>query len=212
MLYKYDEAICEDLEKSLSGMSSPIRVIKPESAVNIVSQIQDDKVKFPLIVLTRTDDSGTTDESRLNFTMAHSGVSTLFVTETNMIYSERVIPIRLGYDLTILATNTVDMDELMRELRFKYINQYFLTLKVPYESKRQIRFGITQVPGQDTVSIESGSVEYLNNGTLYQAIIHFTCQGAVLLTYVPQRKLDRVELDTMIKICNAKVPAKPNKK
>lgn len=212
MLYKYDEAICEDLEKSLSGMSSPIRVIKPESAVNIVSQIQDDKVKFPLIVLTRTDDSGTTDESRLNFTMMHSGVSTLFDTETNMIYSERVIPIRLGYDLTILATNTVDMDELMRELRFKYINQYFLTLKVPYESKRQIRFGITQVPGQDTVSIESGSVEYLNNGTLYQAIIHYTCQGAVLLTYVPQRKLDRVELDTMIKICNAKMPAKPNKK
>ena len=211
MLYKYDEAICEDLEKSLSGMSSPIRVIKPENAVNIVSQIQDDKVKFPLIVLTRTDDSGTTDESRLNFTMMHSGVSTLFDTETNMIYSERVIPIRLGYDLTILATNTVDMDELMRELRFKYINQYFLTLKVPYESKRQIRFGITQVPGQDTVSIESGSVEYLNNGTLYQAIIHYTCQGAVLLTYVPQRKLDRVELDTMIKICNAKVPAKPKK-
>lgn len=212
MLYKYDEAICEDLEKSLSGMSSPIRVIKPENAVNIISQIQDDKVKFPLIVLTRTDDSGTTDESRLNFTMMHSGISTIFDTETNMIYSERVIPIRLGYDLTILATNTVDMDELMRELRFKYINQYFLTLKVPYESKRQIRFGITQVPGQDTVSIESGSVEYLNNGTLYQAIIHFTCQGAVLLTYVPQRKLDRVELDTMIKICNAKVPAKPNKK
>ena len=208
MIYTYDKAICEDLQASFSGASCPVKVVDPESAIDVVAQIQNDKIPLPLVVLTRTSESGSVDTNRANFTMMHKGVATVINNETNDVYCEKAIPILLGYDLTVLATNTADMDEMMREIMFKYASMYFLSIKVPYESKRRIRFGIGIRP-DTTIEQSSGQLEYLENGKLYQKIIHLVCEGCVLLSYTPV-KLHRNSLDASIELQRRPKAAKSN--
>ena len=95
-----------------------------------------------------------------------------------------LFPINLNYTLAILASNTADMDELCRELIFKYTSMYFLAIDTPYESKRRIRFGI-RIDLSDTIDRISSQGEYMRNGQLYQTNIPLVCDGAVLLTYTP---------------------------
>lgn len=193
MVYLYDNAIADDLKRSLG--SDAVRVIDPEGAVDIIAQMKDDHMTFPVIVLTR-DGNYSIDSSRMNFTLAHTGIPASIDLETNKIYNEKVLPINLNYNVTVLATNTADMDELMKELMFKYLHMFFLTIKLPYESDRKIRFGVSIDPdGQ--IEQTSGSVEYMQSGTLYQSILPLKCQGCVLLSYTPHQLhhygLDEVE-------------------
>lgn len=195
MIYLYDEAICNDLNRSLG--TDTVRVIDPEGAIDIIAQIRNDQVKFPLVVLTRDGDYEI-DTSRINFTMAHFGIPASMDIESNKIYNERVLPINLKYNLTVLATNTADMDELMKELLFKYIHMFFLTIRLPYESDRKLRFGISIEPGT-TISQSSGSVEYLKTGKLYQSILPLKCEGCVLVSYTPHQ-LHHISVDPDIEI------------
>lgn len=183
MVYLYDNAICDDLNRSLG--SGDVRVIDPEGAVDIIAQIKEDNIKFPVVVLTRDNDYEI-DTSRINFTLSHFGVPASIDLETNKIYNERVLPINLKYNLTVLATNTADMDELMKELIFKYIHMFFLTIQLPYEADRKLRFGVSIEPGT-TISQSSGSVEYMKTGKLYQSIIPLKCEGCVLVSYMPHQ-------------------------
>ena len=183
MIYLYDEVLCEDLNHSLG--TDTVRVIDPEGAVDIIAQIKEDNIKFPVVVMTRDPDYKI-DTSRLNFTMAHFGIPASIDLETNKIYNEMVLPIDLSYNLTVLATNTADRDELIKELMFKYLHMFFLTIKLPYESSRKIRFGVSIDP-DGTISQSSGTVDYIKAGKLYQGIIPLKCQGCVLLSYVPHQ-------------------------
>lgn len=183
MIYLYDQAVCDDLNRSLG--EDTVRVIDPEAAVDVLAQIKDDNIKFPVVVVTRSTEYNV-DTSRINFTLSHFGIPASIDIDTNKIYNERALPIDLNYNLTVLATNTADMDELMKELIFKYIHMFFLTIKLPYESDRKIRFGISITPGS-TISQSSGSVEYIKTGKLYQSILPLKCEGCVLLSYVPHQ-------------------------
>lgn len=183
MIYLYDDAIAKDLSMCLNPNDNGVRVFNPEESLGIPAQIQQDNIKFPLVALTRGDYE--IDSSRSNFTRAHKGVSAVIDKETNMIYNEKALPIKLSYKLTILTTNQADMDEMIRELMFKYLSMYYLTIQIPYESKRKIRFGISINPNTE-IEKTSGSVEYLESGTLYQSIISMQCEGCVLVTYTPQ--------------------------
>lgn len=195
MLYLYDKAIISDLNECLG--KDTVRVIDPEAVVDIVAQIENDDISFPVIALTRSP-SPTVDISRTNFTWMHSGVSMVIDPETNNVYNEKILPIKLAYNLTVLTTNQADLDEIVRELLFKYIQMYFLTIKLPYESDRKIRFGIRIDPDTE-IEQTSGSAEYIKSGALYQAIIPIQCDGCVLVTYTPAH-LQRLqhEIDTSI--------------
>ena len=186
MLYLYDKAIVDDLMKSFNPenvVNPVVRVIDPEGAVNVAAQIQNDDISFPVVVLNREDDVSI-DNQRWNFTRAKKGVPVAFDTSTNMIYKEKSLPVHLDYKMTILTTNTVDMDEIIKEIMFKYSDMYYLTIRLPYEVSRKIRFGI-QLDNSATIQRSSGSSEYLSEGKLYQSILSFKCEGCVLLSYVP---------------------------
>lgn len=194
MLYLYDHAICQDIHDSFTDefQNSAVKVIDPENAVNIVSQIQNDEIKFPCIILTRPE-SYSIDESRMNFTRAKFGVPAVFDEKENNIYYEKALPINIDYSLTILTTNTADRDECTKELLFKYTSVYFLTIELPYEAKRKIRFGISIPPGTD-IDNSSGQTQYVQSGALYQAIIPLHTEGMVYVSYTPQR-VKRFETD-----------------
>lgn len=188
MIYLYDRAIAQDLQQSFNpdNVKDPVvKVIETDAVIGLKAQLKNDKVSFPLVALTRRSDTPI-DTERMNFTRLHKGVATVFDNEKNNIYYERSIPISLNYTLTALTTNVVDMDEIIRELMFKYYNMYFLTIKVPYESNRKIRFGICIDQSQE-IQKQAGTLDYLQSGQVYQSIIPMRCEGCVLLSYVPAK-------------------------
>lgn len=199
MLWCYDNAIVEDLRQSFntSAQAEPaVYVVPPESVLDIAAQVQNDKIKFPVVAVNR-DDNVPIDNDRFNFSLLHQGIATVFDKEKNEIYYEKVMPIKLEYDLVCLATNTTDVDELVRELMFKYTSQYFITLKVPYESKRKIRCGL-RIDPSDVIERQSSTSDYLQEGKLYSASIRLYVDGAVLLSYTPA-KLTRTLYETDIR-------------
>lgn len=194
MLYKYDNAIVDDLKRSFNPENVPnpvVSVVSPDQIIGLAAQLQNDSIKLPIIALTRNQEQ--IDSSRTNFTAMHKGVATVIDNETNELYHEKVIPITLSYNLTIITSNTADMDEMIRELMFKYINMYFLTIKLPYESNRKIRFGVS-LSKDSEIDRTSGVSEYRSEGKLYQSILTLNCEGAVLVSYTPV-KLKRLEYE-----------------
>ena len=202
MLWVYDEAIVKDLSSCIDpngGANNTIKMMGDEGMMGIFAQLQDDKITFPAIFLKRNEETPV-DSTRFNFTRLHKGVPAVYDSEKNNIYMEKALPIELKYELHVLTTNTVDMDEIIRELLFRYSSMYYLTLQVPYESKRSIRFGIAINP--DTPIRKASAVsEYVSGGKLYESIVDLQCQGAVLLSYTP-RHMQGMVIDNSIKISN----------
>ena len=203
MLYIFDQAVIDDLKKSLTAeMNQNVVLTDAENYPGILAQIQNDTITYPLILLHRDDDTPIIKE-QMNFTRYQFGVPCVFDNDRNNIYYERALPVDVQYTLRILSTNVADTDELSRELFYKYISMYFLTVQLPYESDRKIRFGIS-VDVDYGIKKESGSFDYIKSGALYQSTIHLKTQGCVSLTYTP-RHLTRQVLDTkQIKIENPK--------
>lgn len=198
MIYLYDNALVDDLRKSFNPNNLPnpaVVVIAPEDAVVLAAQIQDDKIQFP-VVAVRRDDNYELDDSTRNYTKLHTGISTTFDNKENNFYNERSIPIKLSYELSVFTTNMEDMDEIVRELLFKYLSMYFLTIQVPYESKRKIRFGVVADIGSG-INVDSTSSTYISEGKLYGCSIKLNCEGCVLLHYTPV-KLTRMKTETHI--------------
>lgn len=197
MLWVYDDAIVSDLKESFNPVNVPnpaVTVVDPENAIGLAAQIQDDKIQFPVIALTRSPNIPVLESVR-NFTKTRKGFPTTIDNDSNLIYNERTIPIDLSYELSVFTTNTADMDEIIRELLFKYSSMYFLTITVPYESKRKIRFGMKLNIGNG-IQIESAASSYVSEGKLYASAINLQCDGCVLVHYTP-RKLQRFAVDTV---------------
>ena len=187
MIWLYDRAICEDLEQSFDNTlenSSKVKVIDPEGSIDLQAQISKDEISYPVVSLVREDSQ--VDTSRLNFTRLHSGVDYVFDSKDNEIYSEKVLPITLSYELHVITTNTVDMDELMRELSFKYSSMYFLKIVLPYEGHRKIRFGIC-IDENSNIERASNTYDYISAGKLYESVLHLRCEGCVMVTYTASK-------------------------
>jgi len=199
MLWKYDHAIVEDIKKSLNSANANPNVVIADADTfpGILAQIQNDEITYPLILLQRDEDMPIITEL-VNFTRSHRGVPAAFDTKTNNLYFEKALPVDIQYTLRIVSTNTADTDELARELFYKYLSMYFLTIQLPYESDRKIRFGI-QVDLEYGIKKESGNFEYIQTGALYQSTIHLKTNGCVSLSYTP-RHLTRSILDDTINI------------
>lgn len=193
MLYLYDRAIAQDLSKSFNpeGSANPIvKVYDPEGSIDLVAHMENDEVTYPLVSITRSD-AINVDRERYNFTRAKRGVIAGFDNEKNNYYLEKALPITLEYDICIVTTNTADMDELVKELLFKYSDQYFLKITLPYEVKRDIRFAI-EIDKNSTIERTSRSFDYISAGQLHQAIIKLNVIGAVLVSYTTQH-MNRID-------------------
>ena len=182
MIYCYDNAIVHNLEQILvTDGEAVVKVISPDQIIGLAAQIKNDEIQLPIIALERKDYS--IDTARMNFSKAHFGIATVIDTKTNEMYYEKALPVSLEYSLTVLTSNQIDMDEIIKELLFHYLAMYYLPINLPYESKRRIRFGIRV----DATAIEkrSGASEYMESGQLYQTTIPIISEGAVLLSYTP---------------------------
>ena len=200
MLWAYDEAIVNDLTSCIDpqgGANNTIKMMGDEGMMGIFAQLQEDKIKFPAVFLKRSDETPA-DPSRFNFTRLHKGVPAAFDPETNNMYLEKAMPIELKYELHVLTTNTIDMDEMLREILFRYSSMYYITMQVPYESKRNIRFGIAINPNVP-IRKKSGQSEYIQSGTLYESTAELECQGAVMLHYTA-RHLQGIVVEDSIKL------------
>lgn len=192
----YDNAIVEDLEKSFNAdVANPVvKVVSPESVLDVVAQVKNDEITFPIVALDRVEaievNSGLT-----NFTRMHTGYPAVFDKVNNNIYNERALPINLSYELAVLTTNQADMDEILRELIFKYISMYFLKIRIPYEGNREIAFGVV-IDQSSGIQKKSAFSDYSKSGKLYQSTLLLKCEGCVLVHYTPiHLKRHVVEID-----------------
>lgn len=187
MIYLYDDAIVDDLRKSFQvpdGSSEPVvKVVDPEGIPSLAAQVQEDKIQFPIIALKRRP-GVTIDTDRTNFTRIKKGVQSVVDPATNQLYYEKAVPIVLEYEMSVLATRTADQDELVRELLFKYTSMYFLTITLPYECSRKVRFGVIINPTEQ-IENKSATFEYISEGRLYETVIPLKCEGCVLVSYTP---------------------------
>lgn len=201
MIWLYDNAIVDDLKHSFNPDNVPnpvVSVVGPENILGVAAQLQEDSISLPIVALGRNPIEY--DLSRYNFTRAKVGVPAQYDSKENVVYHEKAIPIKLTYDLTLLTANQADMDELTKEILFKYSQQYFLIIRTPYEAKRPIRFGIQLVPDSQ-IEQSSTSKDYWEKGQLYQSILHLECHGCVLLSYTP-RKVTNVVISDEVNITN----------
>lgn len=185
MLYLYDKAICDDLRRSFNPENVPdptVRVVDPEGIIDIAAQLQEDRIKFPILSVYRNPEIPV-DTDRANFTRMHKGMMTRFDNANNILYAEKIIPIKLSYQLTALATNTADTDEILRELMFKYLQMYFLVIRLPYEDDRKVRFGIRI--DFESVQRKTSTVDYIKSGKLYEVALPLIVEGAVMVDYTP---------------------------
>ena len=200
MLWIYDEAIAKDLSSAIDtdgGANSCVKVIEPDAIMGLIAQMQEDKIQFPLVCLTRDSDYNI-DTNRTNFTAMKKGVPIGYDSEHNTLYLEKIIPVNLSYTINILTTNTIDADEMLKEILFRYTSMYFVTVDIPYEiDNRSIRIGIQVEP--DSIKKTSANLEYITNGALYQTSMQIQCQGAVLISYTPKH-MERLYIDDNITI------------
>lgn len=199
MLYCYDNALIDDIKASINSQNANPNVfmVDDETYPGILAQIQDDTITYPLILIDRDSDMPIITEL-WNFSRAQFGIPAVFDKKENNIYFERALPIDLSYTIRILTTNVADTDELAKELFYKYLSMYYLTIKLPYESDRKIRFGVDIDLGYG-IKRESGSFDYIKTGALYQATLHLKTHGCVMLSYTP-RHLSREVLSNDIEI------------
>lgn len=203
MLYLYDEAIVNDLKKSLTDNANQhVFLTDLDTYPALVAQIKEDTITYPLVLLHRDDDTPI-DKDLMNFTRYKFGVPCVFDNKTNNIYYERAMPVKVAYTLRVLSTNVADNDELARELFYKYISMYYLTIRSPYESDRKMRFGVT-VDMDYGIKKESGSFDYIKTGALYQSTMRLNTEGCVSLTYTPRHLTRTVVATDRIGIENPK--------
>lgn len=187
MLWVYDNAIIQDLTSCIDPQgeaNNTVKSIGEEGMLGVYAQLQEDRIKFPAIFIDRHPETPL-DSRRYNFSRMKKGVPAAFDPDKNNIYFEKAVPIELGYDLHVLTTNTIDMDEMLKEILFRYSSMYFITVELPYESKRKIHFGIGIDPDAE-ISRKSATSDYIQSGRLYESIIQLRCEGAVLLSYTPR--------------------------
>ena len=200
MLYKYDEALAKDLSNCIDpsgGANSIVKVIEAEGVIDLIAQMKEGSLEFPILCLTR-DLETPIDTARTNFTMMHKGVPAGYDSKHNAVYMEKCIPVKLGYTLTVLATNTADIDEMCKELLFRYTNVYFIDAEISYEvDNRKFRFGVSI--DEEGIKKESGSLNYIQGGKLYQAVMRLNCVGAFIVSYTP-RHVAQVVPQTQVEI------------
>lgn len=199
MLYLYDRAISDDIKESInSDNANPnVFIADEETYAGIFAQVENDTITYPIILIQRDEDMPIITEL-WNFSRAQFGIPAAFDNKTNNIYYEKAIPVDIQYTIRIISTNTADTDELARELFYKYLSMYYLTIRLPYESDRKIRFGVEIDLGYG-IKRESGTFEYIKTGSLYQSKIHLKTNGCVALSYTP-RHLQRQVLSHDIEI------------
>lgn len=199
MLYTYDDAIISDIKASINSQNANPNVVMsdPETYPGILAQIQNDTITYPLILVERDADMPIITEL-WNFSRAQFGIPAAFDKKENNIYFERSLPVDISYTIRILTTNTADTDELAKELFYKYLSMYYLTIQLPYESDRKLRFGI-DIDLAYGIKRDSGSFDYIKTGALYQATLHLKTHGCVMLSYTP-RHLTREVLSDDIDI------------
>ena len=189
MLYLYDKAIVEDLKDSFRQQEGEeqgrpvVGVVSPDAIINVMAQLQDDTIFLPFVTLERNNPIEVIQD-RVNFVASKIGVDCLFESEEHNFYKEQSLPIELDYTLTVFTSNQADLDEILRELVFKYNSQYFLDITIPYVSKRHIAFGVS-IDWNHGIDQQSGLSEYSQSGTLYRATIKLNCEGCVLVNYIP---------------------------
>lgn len=141
-VYAYDMAIVEDFrirfnykKDGTPKTNNIVQITNSESAFEIIGDLDNDNIKFPIISLTRT---GWSMKDNHYEAQIHQG-SLVDYMEPNDKNDKRlkqvrlqVLPIQIDYQIDIWTQNRIDNDILARELIWFYKQNPQMLVKIPH--------------------------------------------------------------------------------
>lgn len=175
MVYQYDESIVNDLRTITKMSDKTIYIIPPSEYFDLVSMMNSDNIKLPLISLSRP---GWSLQDKKPQAMIFEGKNILDDTENDLVRNLQAIPIEIDYQLDVWTNNRLENDMIMRELIWNYTLNPTLEVKIPYkDSNYRHTFNIFF---NSDVEDNSDIQEHKNLGRLFRQTITFYTNDAYL--------------------------------
>lgn len=203
-VYAYDLAIINDLRARFNytkdgkqKTNNIIQITNSENVFNIIGDLQNDTIKFPLISLIRT---GWQIEDYSQEFMNNSGGLVGYLKDDEGKRTRQVrlqaIPIQINYQLDIWTQNRVDNDIIAREFIWFYKQNPQLRVKIPHGLNITHPFNI----GIENEIVDNSDIaEHTSRGRYYrQTLGLYTDKDAFLwkssVTNVPMIDLEKFSI------------------
>lgn len=186
MIKWYDDAIVNKL-RSITG-DDRIAVVPPESLFRyIATSTGDDRVKAPMVALTRLDYTLT----RRSRTPASSqGVPIGRSSDGKKIDELQFIPVQIDYQLDIITRNRDDNDLLTSEIIFYFTNHPTLLVEIGKGANVKHKFSIFF---NETVEDNSDIESHISKGEYFRSTLSFYTTDAYLWKSTKEKPVYRID-------------------
>ena len=176
MMTLYDKSIVNALMRRFNQDASQgvvVNIISPEYIEGLDSQIREGKCRFPVVALVRKDMPYSIDTGRTIYTTIPKGkVYTQADVKNYYTEPEGFVPIKQPYSLTVLTTDTAQMEAIVKAIQELLSNMKFLSIDHPTRANEKIRFGV--------VVDSTREIQKSSSGQMHQTIIPLSCEGGVI--------------------------------
>lgn len=136
-VYAYDLAIVEDFRVRFNykkdgtpKTNNRVQITDAENVFNIIGDIENDKIKFPIISIIRT---GWSIKDFLQEAQNNAGVLMGYLDDERVKQVRlQSIPIQINYQVDIWTQNRIDNDIIARELLWFYMQRPQMVVKIPH--------------------------------------------------------------------------------
>lgn len=176
----YDESIT-NLFRTLFD-DNRIHIWPTELVFNLTAQLQKDKVKFPLINLTRLGYNIRGNDGQwvqINKGIPHHRTAV----NTNVFHA--AVPIRIDYQVDIYAVDRKTCDDITRELIIYIFQNPTLQIQVPYHINAPAVFNIWL---NDEIVDNSDISNHFNSGVLYRNTLSLYTDDAYLFSGIIEKQ------------------------
>ena len=209
-VYAYDMAIIEDLRVRFSytkdgkpKTNNTIQITNSENVFNIIGDINNDNIEFPIISLVRTG------WHLLNYSqefMENTGglVGYLDEEEGKRLRQARLqaIPIQINYQLDIWTQNRIDNDVIAREIIWFYKLNPQLLVTIPHGLNIKHPFNIGIEP--DIVD-NSDIAEHNSRGRYYRQTLGLYTDGDAFLWKSSVSNVPIIDIDSKYEIYDGEI-------
>jgi len=174
-VYLYDEALVSKF-REITG-DERIHIVPPDNAIEFLASIDNDKVKYPAVVLSR---NSVTLQDYRNQAVSLKGQSAK-INDENLVVKAKLIPLRVEWSVDVFTVDRFSCDEIIRELVFYLISYPRLEVKVPYGLDIPQNFDIIVSPeivdNSDLIEHSNRGVSFRETLTIYTENAHFYSSG-----------------------------------
>lgn len=174
--YLYEKVLVDELRK-ISG-DGRVSVIAPDQAIQYYAQFDKEKDKFQLPAIVLSRGQTTLVEERKNQVAMLNGQTSRLDNE-NIIHKGQNIPMKIVWQVDVLAVDRFTCDEIIRELVFFFTTHPRFYVEVPYDLNIEQNFDIFISPD---IEDNSDLVDFPNRGEYFRETLTIFTDNAQLFS------------------------------